>query len=98
MWPQKPGNFPGPGREVVERQKIPKERATQRVRSWTVQNEMRDVLGWVSASAARRIFDSANFGEIGASQKTVPVAAKTREHTANVAREHKFLGGNRGNL
>ena len=32
----------------------------QRVCSWTVQNEMRGVMGQVSASAARRIFDSAN--------------------------------------
>ena len=62
---QKPGNSLGPGPEVVEIQKIAKERATQRVRSWTVQNEMRDVLGRVSASAARRIFDSSNSREIG---------------------------------
>ena len=26
------------------------------------------------------------------------VAAKTREDTASMKREHKFLGGNRGNL
>ena len=26
------------------------------------------------------------------------VAAKTRENTANMTGEHKFLGGNRGNL
>ena len=26
------------------------------------------------------------------------VAAKTRENTASMTREHKFLGGNRGNL
>ena len=32
----------------------------QRVHSWTVQNEMRGVLGRVSAGAAGRIFDSAN--------------------------------------
>ena len=37
------GNYPGPGTEVKERQKIAKERATQRVRSWTMQNEMRGV-------------------------------------------------------
>ena len=43
MEPQKSGNSTGPGPEVVERQKIAKERATQRVRSWTVQNEMRGV-------------------------------------------------------
>ena len=43
MEPQKSGNSTGPGPEVVERQQIDKERATQRVRSWTVQNEMRAV-------------------------------------------------------
>ena len=37
-----------------------------RVRSWTLQNKMRGVLGWVSASAAGRIFNSANPREIGA--------------------------------
>ena len=66
MEPQKPGNSPGPGPEVVERQKIAKERAIQKVRSWTVQNEMRGILRLVSESAARRIFDSANSREIGA--------------------------------
>ena len=37
----------------------------RRVRSWTVQNEMRSVLGRVSAGAAGRILDSANPREIG---------------------------------
>ena len=59
---------------------------------------MRGVLGRVSASAARRIFDSANSREIEALQKTVSVAGKTREHTASVMTKHKFLGANRGNL
>ena len=58
--PQKPGNSPGSGPEVIERQRV----AAQRVCSWTVQNEMRDVLGRVSTGAARRILDSANPGEI----------------------------------
>ena len=66
MEPQQSGNSPGPGTEVVERQKIVKERATHRVPSWTVQNEMRGVLGRVSASAAGRIFGSANPREVGA--------------------------------
>ena len=66
MEPQKSGNSPGPETEVVKRQKIAKERAAQRVRSWTVHNEMRGVLGRVSASAAGRIFDFANPREIGA--------------------------------
>ena len=65
MEPQKPGNSPGPGPEVVERHKTAKERATQRVRSWTVQNEMKGVLGRVSASAARRVLDFTNPGEVG---------------------------------
>ena len=66
MEPQKFGSSPGSGPEVKQRQKTAKEQAMQRVRSWTVQNEMKDVLGRVSASAARRIFDSANSREIGA--------------------------------
>ena len=66
MEPQKSGNSTGPGTEVIERQQIAKERATQRVRSWTVQNEMRSVLGRVFASAAGRMLDSANSREIGA--------------------------------
>ena len=59
-WTQKPENSPGPGPEIVERQKISKERAVQRVRSWTVENEMRSALGLVSAGAAERILDSSN--------------------------------------
>ena len=65
MRPQKLGNSPGSGLEVVERQKIAKERATQRVRSWTAQNEIRAVLVRVSAGAAGRIFNSANSRKIG---------------------------------
>ena len=48
---QKQGNSPGPGPEVVKRQRIAKERAAQKVRSWIVQNEMRGVLGQMSAGA-----------------------------------------------
>ena len=62
--PQKPGNSPGPGPEVVQRQRVAKEWAAQRIRSWTVQNEMRGVLGRVSTGAAGRILDSANPREI----------------------------------
>ena len=64
MEPQKPGNSPGSGPEVIERQRVAKEWAAQRVRSWTVQNEMRSVLGRVSTGAARRILDSTNPREI----------------------------------
>ena len=64
MEPQKPGNSPRPGSDVVKRQRVAKERAAQRVRSWTVQDEMRGVLGRVSAGAAGRILDSANHREI----------------------------------
>ena len=62
--PQKPGNSSRQGPEIVKRQKITKERAAQGVRSWTVQNEMRGVLGRVSAGAAGRILDAANPREI----------------------------------
>ena len=75
MKPQKPGNSPESESEVVERQRVAKERAAQRVRSWTVQNEMRDVLGRVSTGAAGRILDSASPKEIRTKQKTVSVAA-----------------------
>ena len=64
MEPQKPGNSPRSGPEVVKRQRVANERAVQRVRSRTVQNEMRDVLGRVSAGAAGRILSSANPREI----------------------------------
>ena len=64
MEPQKQGNSPGSGPEVVERQRVAKEQAAQRVRSWTVQNEMRGVLGRVSTDTAGRILDSANPREI----------------------------------
>ena len=44
--------LPGPEPEVVERQKIAKGRAAQRVRSWTDRNEMRGVPGRMTAGAA----------------------------------------------
>ena len=40
MRPKKPANSPGPGPEVVERHRAVRERAAQKVRSWTIQNEM----------------------------------------------------------
>ena len=52
MKPQKPGNSLGPGPEVVKRQRVAKGRVAQRVDSWTVQNEMRGVLGRMSKGAA----------------------------------------------
>ena len=58
------GQPPGSGPEVVERQRVAKEGVAQRVRSWTVQNEMRGVLGRVSTGAAGRILNSANPREI----------------------------------
>ena len=64
MEPQKPGNSPGPGPVVIDRQRVTKEQAVQRVHSWIVQNEMRGVLGWVSAGAEQRIFDCAYPKEI----------------------------------
>ena len=66
MEPQKPGNFSRSGTEVVKRQRVAKERSAHRVRSWTVQNEIRGVLGRVSAGAEERILDSANSKEIRA--------------------------------
>ena len=48
---QKRGNSPGPGPEVVDK-RVAKERAAQRVRCWTVQNETRGVLEQMTAGAA----------------------------------------------
>ena len=45
-------------------QRVAKEQAVQRVRSWTVQNEMRDVLGQVSTGAAGKIIGCVNPKEI----------------------------------
>ena len=50
--------------DCKKRERVAKELAAQIVCSWTVQNEMRGVLGRVSASAAGKIFDSANPEEI----------------------------------
>ena len=50
MEPHNPGNFSGPGPEVVDRELPKSER--RRVNSWRVQNKMRGVLGWVSAGTA----------------------------------------------
>ena len=49
----------GLGPEVVKRQRVAKERAAYRVRSWIVENEMRGVLGRVSTGAAGKPLDSA---------------------------------------
>ena len=66
MKPQKLANSPRPGPEVVEKQKVAKERAAHRVRSWTVQNKMGGVLGRMSTGTAGRILDYANPSEIRA--------------------------------
>ena len=52
----------------------------------------------MSSDSAARILDSANPREIRTYKKAVSVAAYTRETTASMTREHKFLGGNPENL
>ena len=56
MEPKNLGKSSGSKPEVVEnerqREEVFKERAAQRVRSWTAQIEMRSVLGRVSAGTA----------------------------------------------
>ena len=53
-----------------------------RVRSWTEQNEMRGVLGRVSAVAAGRILDSANPREIRSlTEGCVRCSEDEREHS-----------------
>ena len=56
----KAGQFPRAWAIDCKRQRVAKEQAAQRVRSWTVQNEMRGALRRVSAGAVGRILDSAN--------------------------------------
>ena len=54
----------------------------QRVRSWTVQNEMRGVLGRVSAGAAGRVLDSVNSSEIKSlTEDCVRCSVNEREHS-----------------
>ena len=60
MEPQELHNSSGPGPEVVGRRGVAKERAAQRVHSWTRQNEMRSVVKPMIAGAAQRILTSAN--------------------------------------
>ena len=84
---QKPGNSLGPGPEIVERDRVIKERALQGARNWKVQNEMKVVPGLDNRS--RCMNDSANFREIRVQQKTVSVAAKTKRNTASLERGPK---------
>ena len=48
---QKAEDFPGPGSEIMERERVAKERAAQRIPSWTVQNE-------ISGVSKRKIVDT----------------------------------------
>ena len=78
MEPQKPGNSPGPGPEVKEKPSVVKERAAKGVRSWTVQNETRGVLGRVSADAERWILNSR---EMNLTEGCVRCSEDEREHS-----------------
>ena len=75
------GHSPRPGPEVVERQRVAKERAAQRVRSWAVQNEMRGVQGRVSAGTAGKIHDSANARDKSLTERCVRCSVDEREHS-----------------
>ena len=55
MEPQNQGNSSRPGPEDVEKKEVVKEREVPRVHSRTMQNEIRGVLGRMTASAARMI-------------------------------------------
>ena len=67
------GQPPRHGPEVVKRQRVSKDQAAQRLRSWTVQNEMRGVLRRVSAGAAGRILNSSNSREIRLHSRLCPL-------------------------
>ena len=49
---QKPDNSRRPGPEIVKRQRVAKEQAAQRVRSWTVKYEFRGGLDRMIVGAA----------------------------------------------
>ena len=46
------GHFSEFGAEVIKKDRVTKERAVQRLHSWTVQNEIKGVLTQVSTGAA----------------------------------------------
>ena len=52
MEPQKPSNFTGCRPEIIERHRVVKKQAVQRVRNWSVQNKMRGVLDQMAAGGA----------------------------------------------
>ena len=85
MEAQKPGNFPEPGPEIVQRQRVTEERAAQRFRSWTVQNEMRGVR--ICCKKDSRFCQS--WRDKNLTEGCV---------RCSVTREHKFLSGNRESL
>ena len=93
-WPWRPRNqatlrvWTRGGRETVA-----KAWAAQRVRCWTVQNELRGVLGRVSTGAAGRILDSANPREKNLTEGCVRCSVGETEH-----RGPKFPYENWGNL
>ena len=75
-------------------------KSERRKESVAGQCRMRSEVSWDECPQALqgRILNSANPREIRAQKKAVSVAAKTREDTASMTTEHKFVGGNRGNL
>ena len=76
MKPPKPNNSPGPGPEVVDRQRVVNKRAAQRVRSWTVEYEM----GRMAAGAARKILTAANSRDKSLTEGYVHCSEDERAH------------------
>ena len=63
------GQLPRHEPEVVKKREFAKKRGVQRVRSWTVQNEMRSIQVWMIAGAVRRIPNSANSRKLKSSRE-----------------------------
>ena len=61
-----PGKLPRALTRGLRETRVDKEQAVQKSCSWIMQNEMRGVLGRVSAGAACRILDSARSSKIRA--------------------------------
>ena len=64
---------------------------------WTVQNEMRSVLGWMTRGAALRIPNSSNFTEMRLTEAHVYCSEHEKGHNER-DKNHKFLNGHKGDL
>ena len=89
--PKKPGNSPRPAPEVVETESPKSEQ--RRVCSWTVQNEMGDILDRMIVGAAGRILDSRQIRVIKELTESC-VLCDENERTASIETETTCVSKN----